>query len=192
MNVKKLFSILLIGAFVTPLIASDQPLNTTTSRKSIVGEATEAVVGRVFGVEGDASDIKYHVVELTAHSPSNAAVRSAFVPGWGQGFNNERVKGSIFFLGTLGAVFGSFKLYEKAGDAYDDYKASGLKNSNKYDDYEQYRQQSLILGGAAAVLWIVGIFDAYRHAYQPLYSSARTVDVAFNDDGASFRLRKTF
>jgi hypothetical protein len=163
-----------------------------SSTPSVVGQAAEAVVGRVFGVEGDASNIEYHVIEFTSHTPGAAATRSLLIPGWGQFFNRQKPKGAVFFLTTVGAIVASARLYDKANHSYDQYRALGDRDGSKYDDYRRDHNRAIIFGGAAAVIWIVSIFDAYHNAYKPLYSQASSVDVAFADGGAQLRLKKTF
>ncbi|MCG3206217.1 MAG: hypothetical protein KCHDKBKB_02950 [Elusimicrobia bacterium] len=176
------------------VVVAEQPLNAVDiePHENFVGEATQAVVGRVFGVEGEASDIKYHVFELTHHSPTSAAVRSLFIPGWGQHFNQQPAKGSIFFVTTVGALLGSMHLYNKADESYQAYTSQGVQNSSLYDDYEKERLGALLLGGTAGILWVVGIFDAYRQAYSPLYSKDSSVDVALKKDGAQLIFKKSF
>ena len=195
MSSKKVLFSIFVGVCSFSLVRAEPPANAMTEApvtQSYVGEAAEAVVGRVFGVEGDASDIKYHVFELTHHSPVNAAARSLFVPGWGQHFNNQTAKGSILFITTVGALLGSIKLYDKSNDTHHEYESQGLKSSGLYDDYENERISALALGGVAAVLWTVGVMDAYKNAYSPLYSKNPSVDVAFGDDGARVVVRKNF
>ncbi len=165
----------------------------TTGSPSVVGQAAEAVVGRVFGVEGDASQIKYHVIEFTSHTPSASATRSLLVPGWGQYFNRQKTKGTVLFLTTLGAVVASSHLYSKASHEYDQYREQEDKDGSKYDDYNRDHDRAIIFGGAAALLWIASILDAYHNAYKPLYSQAPSVDVAlFEEGGAQVRLKKAF
>jgi len=185
--------VLVLGHSVS--FSAEGPANLSTeggARKSYVGEAVEAVVGRVFGVEGDASDIKYHVFELTQHSPLSAATRSLVVPGWGQHFNNQPAKGTIFFITTAGALVGSVRLYNESTHSYDDYKKQGVQDGPLYDDYKNQRVTALALGGVTAVLWLAGVIDAYRNAYSPLYSKNPSIDVAFINDGARLVVKKNF
>jgi hypothetical protein len=164
----------------------------TAPTPSILGQATEATAGRIFGVEGDASQIKYHEIEFTSHTPGSAATRSLLIPGWGQYFNHQKAKGTVFFLATAGTLIASVHLYRKADRSYDEYTAIGDKDGSKYDDYKRDHDRAIIFGSAAAILWVTAIFDAYHNAYKPLYSSAPTMDVAFLKDGAEVRLKKTF
>ncbi len=194
MNARAALSFLLVTQMAVASWAADSSASAAASseRGNYIGEAAEATVGRVFGVEGDAAEINYHVFELTSHSPANAAIRSGIIPGWGQYFNNERVKGSVLFLATLGAVVASVHLHNSAEKSYDDYQALGQKDSSLYDDYERAYTGSIVLGSAAAVLWLVGIWDAHHNAYHPLYSKNVTVDVAYADNTSQIRVKKSF
>lgn len=178
-----------------PVRAADQPANAGEEeavRGSYVGEAADAVVGRVFGVEGRASDIMYHEYDFTTHTPASAAMRSLIIPGWGQSFNGQRTKGIIFFITTVGAAIGGIKLYDKSTRTHREYRNRGVRDDSIYDDYESQRTRAFALGGVAAVLWTAGVIDAYRHAYSRLYSKEASVDVVFVDDGAQITLKKSF
>ena len=162
------------------------------STTGVLGEAAKAVVDRVFGVKGEAADIKYHAVELSNHSPVNAGIRSAIVPGWGQWFNRQPVKASALFVVVAAGVVGTVKTHNRANDAYDAYKAEGLRNGSKYDDYVSARTNMLVLGGATIFLWAYGIFDAYHNAYNPLWSQEPSVQLAALPDGAAVTYRRRF
>jgi hypothetical protein len=165
---------------------------TPSQPPSVVGEAAKAVVDRVFGVEGEAADIKYHAVELSNHSPLNAGIRSALLPGWGQWFNRQPVKAAAFFtVITLGA-YGALHSYHRSNRDYDEYEAIGNRNDTSYDDYTRHRTQALILGGTAAFLYVYSIFDAYRNAYNPLWSQEPSVQLALNAGGATVEWRRRF
>lgn len=162
------------------------------SQPSVLGEAAKAVVDRVFGVKGEAADIKYHAIELSNHSPLNAGIRSAIVPGWGQWFNRQPVKATALFIVVVGGAYGAVRLNHAANSAYDEYKSDGLKNGAKYDDYQRQQTQSALLGGAAVLLWGYSVWDAYHNAYNPLWSEARSVEIALLPDGAAVEWRKRF
>jgi hypothetical protein len=185
------FAWFLVGLVIfsgRPLQADSVVPNYSTppeARKSVVGEAAKAVVGRVFGVQGDSGDITYNVVELTAHSPTNASIRSALIPGWGQTFNGEKVKGVVLFCSFVAASVGSWGRYQSATNSFDDYKSRGIKEGSSYDDYKRARTQSLLLGVAALGLWIGSVVDARRNAYHPVLSQNTNIDIAWtaSDEG---------
>jgi hypothetical protein len=172
---------------------SAPPAPTFNLENSFIGEATKAIGERVFGVQGDASNIEYHVVDLNNRSPENAALRSLFIPGWGQRFNRQRAKGTLFFLTTIGSIVGAVQLYNKSQDTYDEYKVRGERSSSLYDDYEEQQSQALILGGFALVLWGFSVIDAYRNAYRPLYSQNKLqLSMAWTPEETQLKVKKRF
>lgn len=172
--------------------AATYPTFSTEDQGSVVGEAARAVVGRVFGVKGDAGNVEYHAIELTTRSPRNAALRSALVPGWGQHFNRQPVKGTLFFLSTVAAAVGGLRLYDKSQDTFDEYERRGEKNSSLYEDYSDERTQAVLLGGLAGVLWVWSGLDAYRNAYTPLYTKDFHVEFALLPEEGVIRFNKKF
>lgn len=167
----------------------------STAHPGVVGEAGEAakaVVDRVFGVKGEAADIRYHELELSNHSPVNAGIRSTLLPGWGQWFNRQPVKAAALFLVIGAGAVGAVRTYHQSNSDYDTYKAIGSRNDSSYDDYSRHRTQALILGGATVTLWAYAVWDAYRNAYNPLWGQDPSVQLALRDDGASVQWRRRF
>ena len=70
----------------------------------------------------------------------------------------------------LAAAAGSIHLMNEADDSYDEYERRGFRDDATYDDYEKEHLQSVLLGVAAAALWGVAVVDAYRNAYNPLWT----------------------
>jgi hypothetical protein len=145
-----------------------------------------------FGVESGTSNIKYFDFDFSSQTPGNAAARSAFVPGWGQAFNDQKVKGTVMFITAAAAVGGSLALFRSANKTYDDYKATGVANDNAYDEYKRRWTQSAILGGAAAGIWIYSIIDAYRNGYSSLYSTRSEWNMVALADGGAVVWRREF
>jgi hypothetical protein len=205
MNNKFLRSIriLLAASLLTPALwADDAPeaddyapyLNPPSRGAALpgeVGEAGEAIFGRVFGVQGSGAEIKYHVFELGNRTPGNAAMRSALVPGWGQAFNQQDVKGALLFATTVGALVGSVVRYNTARHSYDDYKERGQKDGSLYNDYQDQRTQSFILGGVALFLYSYGVIDAYKNAYSSLYTKS-SVEVAMGPSDTEIVWKRRF
>jgi len=143
-------------------------------------ESSEAVFGRVFGIQDEKLDIDYYAFELGAHKPGNSLARSALIPGWGQAFNGQTTKGVLFFSVFAAATAGSFIRYNKSNQSYNDYLSQGVKGSPKYDDYQTQRTQAYVLGGVAVGIWLFGMFDAYHQAYSPYLSDNNSLQFAFN------------
>lgn len=202
MSAKKFFSIVVVMLIVSPLLpvrAGDAPSNAPANAGAPYSkspayseEAARAVMGRVFGVRGEGGDIKYHEVELTEHSPANASVRSALIPGWGQSFNGEKKKGAMLFVTATVAAFGAYHLNRKAADSLDTYNSRGVKDGSELDDYNKQHAQSVFLGSTALAIWLFSIFDAYRNAYAPLYSKNTSVQLVLNDEEEMLQWRRKF
>ena len=100
-------------------------------------------------------------VDCTHYSALNAAVRSALMPGWGQGWNEQYTKGWIVFGIFAVSTFGYFYFYNKAEADYKKYEDNGSVNGSKYDDYEKNYNTSMTCGIVALVTWVYAVADAY-------------------------------
>lgn len=162
---------------VCPALAETSLENKTGRGSDYSGGPGRAVMGRVFGLKDQGGDIQYYAFDLSERNRANSVTRSLLVPGWGQAFNKEPVKGGAFFIVTSAALIGSVAMNEKADDSYKSHKNSGLSSNDDYDDYKREKDIAVVLGSLAGVLWIIGIVDAYKHAYDPLYQTRLPVDV---------------
>ncbi len=104
-------------------------------------------------------------------------LRSLVLPGWGQFYNDEPVKGLFYGtveLGLLGLIF-----YEdsKAGHARDMYIETGLASwQNSYETHSSLRRDFIWYTAGA---WVVGLLDAYVDAYLFSFEAENT---GFDDD----------
>ncbi len=105
---------------------------------------------------------------VVLRSKGDAAFRSLLVPGLGQFYNRQPVKGWAF-LGTEVVLLGGAVTYQVLGSkAYDDYLAFGgggpsptSEAQKRYDlAASDYRTRNWLLGGAA-VVWALNVVDAY-------------------------------
>lgn len=138
------------------------------------------------------ANVKYYYFELARPSPSHAAIRSAFVPGWGQAFNRQSVKGALFFLTFVGTAAGSLSQYRNSRESFDLYKKRGVKESPSYDDYKSQQTRATVLGGVALLAYGLSIVDAYRNAYNPIYSRQTSWDVAWQDEAVEVQWSRKF
>jgi hypothetical protein len=188
------FLVVLVLALVPSFVFGDDYSGEGMSVEApgAMGEAAKAVVDRVFGVEGEAANIDYHAIELSNRSPFNAGIRSALLPGLGQRFNRQPVKGAILFTAVAVGLFGTLRTYDKSDDSYEEYEATGNSDDPAYDDYSRFRTQSMVLGGATLAIWIYSVVDAYRNAYNPLVTEDTGVQLALNETGAAVEWRRRF
>jgi TolB-like protein len=106
---------------------------------------------------------------VVLRSRSDAALRSLLVPGLGQFYNRQPVKGWLF-LGGEGALLGTALAFHLSGaSAYSDYKKVGPSSgaspsaeaTRRYDQaVSRYRNRDLLLV-AAGGLWVANVVDAW-------------------------------
>src|SRR5262249_15888386 len=120
-------------------------------------------------------------VELYQHTPFHAGIRSAIVPGWGQGFNMQPVKGSLVFTSFVATTWLALYSTHKYRQSYDDYNAKGVKDDGLYNAYESERTEAYVLGSVAVLIWAFSIVDAAKNAYRPLLAKETSIQIAAND-----------
>jgi Family of unknown function (DUF5683) len=195
-TIKTLFlflNIILVGVF-NSMAASpvDMPAVKESPAATTSEDKPAPTLGRIFGVTGEATDVSYNVIDLSDHTPGHAAWRSALLPGWGQRFNTQEVKGALITGTFLVTALGSISLYNKATSTYDDYKEHGVKDDSRYDDYERRRTGALVLGTAALFLWAYSVRDAYKTAANPTWSENPSVRFSLLPDGGEVSVRRKF
>jgi hypothetical protein len=128
-------------------------------------------------------------LDLSVEKPGFAALRSAFIPGWGQAYNNQPTKAWITFWFFAGDTGGAIYFNSEASKKYDEYKAKGLVSDDDYNEYKTNVQMSQIFLVTAIVFYVFAIGDAY-FMFDKSFSSRLT---AFNvyydsqDDGLYFK-----
>ncbi len=99
---------------------------------------------------------------LVRRTRSEAMFRS-FIPGWGQFYNEQPVKGYLFSgveLGLIGTSIAFYFLGDSANDKYDD--ATTESDAIKYDELRRDRfKAGDILLYTAIGIWALNIVDAY-------------------------------
>lgn len=99
---------------------------------------------------------------LVRRTRSEAMFRS-FIPGWGQFYNEQPVKGFLFSgveLGLIGTSIAFYFLGDSANDKYDD--ATTESDAIKYDELRRDRfKAGDILLYTAIGIWALNIVDAY-------------------------------
>jgi hypothetical protein len=101
------------------------------------------------------------VFDLSEYCPGTATLRSAFIPGWGQVYNEQSTKALILFGCFAASVCGAIYFNSEASKKYNDYKAEGLINGTYYDEYKQRFQKAEICMISAMVFYLYTLLDAY-------------------------------
>ncbi|MDR2426616.1 MAG: DUF5683 domain-containing protein [Endomicrobium sp.] len=96
-------------------------------------------------------------LDFSKAKPVNAFVRSALMPGWGQGWNNQPVKAWVTFGVFAVSAAGAFYFNSQAFHKYEKHEISG----KYYDEYESNYTTSQILTFVAIGTWLYSIVDAY-------------------------------
>jgi len=129
--------------------------------------------GRTFlsGTQRDSLNIR-----LMPKTPLKAGVRSAILPGWGQYYNDQRQKGTLFFLAEVAALGGTLWADVRRQDAMDAFEAArreyrlaeqvdGMDAAyevmlRKFDDLEKWDGRRRRLAYVAAAVWLANVVDA--------------------------------
>ncbi len=103
------------------------------------------------------------VAQIPRRNPTGALVRSAVIPGWGQFYNREPLKGLAY--GSLQAGLLGWTLYENhaADHARDMFLATGDPSWDR--DAEDHRNTFRSLIWYTAGAWVLSMLDAYVDAW---------------------------
>lgn len=99
-------------------------------------------------------------------NPGTALLRSAVLPGWGQFYNDEPLKGIVF--GTLELGLLSWLITEH-------FAAEEARINNDDPAYQIHRQRRLDLIWYTSAAWLFGMLDAYVDAYLFSFSTENEV-----------------
>jgi len=93
---------------------------------------------------------------IVTRNPSGALLRSAVLPGWGQFYNHEPVKGIVLGSIELGLLGWLISEHIQSEDA---------RNSGDDAAYQVHSQRRLDLIWYTSAAWLFGMLDAYVDAY---------------------------
>ena len=132
--------------------------------KSLAADSVEIPVGELIAFSSDA---------VVLRSRTDALFRSV-VPGWGQAYNKQPVKAGIF-AGLQGALLlGALAFHLRGQGIEDSYNRVDATFPNpsrraqrlRHDAEDKYRFRNAMLY-SAAVLWVIGMIDAYASGVDP-------------------------
>ena len=106
--------------------------------------------------------VRYDAVEYTTSYGARGLWRSAIIPGWGQMYKKQYVKGSLIFVAEA-ALVTSALIYENQRTSYRN-KAAATSDTNAIKFYQNHANTSKnirngLIAGAAAV-YVYNIVDA--------------------------------
>jgi len=141
--------------------------------------------------------------EINLTSPIGAAVRSAFLPGWGQIYTESEIRGSILFISCGSLIAGGFisrNFYQNAYQEYKDIAWESLENPQDknlqerkdllFDKANQRFKLSQFLFFTSIGVWAYGIIDSYVNGnfYNVQVKSERLLDDTKNIEDIEFQL----
>lgn len=129
---------------------------------------------------GEATPIEYR-------NPTGALLRSLVLPGWGQFYNEEPVKGICYGVAELGLLAMILYEHDLAEEAREMYLETGLPEwESRYETHSGLRRDFIWYTAGA---WIIGMIDAYVDAWMFSFESENRKfegDAGFSA-GVSFR-----
>ena len=115
-------------------------------------------------------------IRLTRKTPLGAGLRSAIVPGWGQYYTGQGVKGTMFLAAEAAALSVVLWANEKRDDAQSDYTEARLeylaadqvdemdrkflKMKTAFDELHRWHEKRKQWSYAAAAIWLANVLDA--------------------------------
>ena len=116
-------------------------------------------------LENDSSEVNTIPV-IIRRNPGAALLRSAVLPGWGQFYNDEPLKGVLF--GTLELGLLAWLISEH-------FASEEARNNNDEPAYQLHSQRRLDLIWYTSAAWLFGMLDAYVDAYLFSFSTENEV-----------------
>lgn len=99
-------------------------------------------------------------------SPTNSALRSLILPGWGQLLNEQPTKVLIFAGAEAISIGTAFIMYSKANSTYDEYEEK--RTDALYDDYSSQIDTANMFVYLSAGIWVWNVVDAYLSGGDPV------------------------
>lgn len=130
-------------------------------------------------VEGD-SDEREPVVYLSDVKPA-AALRSMVVPGWGQIYKGQRLRGVAYGALWTGLTAASVVSMVQRADARTRYEEERDINmiEARYEDYASWHRRRNVALGAAGAVWLASFVDALLTESRPPRSNVPRLSPQF-------------
>ena len=115
-------------------------------------------------------------IRLSRKTPLYAGIRSGIVPGWGQFYTDQKMKGTLFFLAEVAALGAVLHADTKRTDAQNDYndawrayvtadevdeiEAAFAEVGRRYDELYKWHDNRKRWAYVAAAVWLANVLDA--------------------------------
>ena len=115
-------------------------------------------------------------IRMSRKTPLATGLRSAILPGWGQFYAGQNLKGTVFLLAEIGAVSGVLYADAKREDAMSDYESKRriyntatqadeisdayLDMLAAFDDLDRWHENRKRWIYAAGAIWLANVLDA--------------------------------
>ena len=115
-------------------------------------------------------------IRMKRRTPMATGLRSALLPGWGQFYADQNLKGTVFLLAEAGAVWGVLYADSKRSDAMRDYdRAIRVYESadqieeieatyevmlDEFDELERWQETRKRWIYTAGAIWLINVLDA--------------------------------
>jgi hypothetical protein len=141
--------------------------------------------------------------EIRLVSPIGAAVRSAFLPGYGQIYADSNVRGGVLLVSFGALIAGGFVARDSYQDLYQDYKDAAWEALDRpqdqalqerkdilFDKSNQRFKLSQFLFFASLGVWAYGVIDSYvsGNVYNAQVKSEKLLDDVKGTEKMEFQL----
>lgn len=131
----------------------------------VTARAVDVETGRVL-VASDESVPRAGMVALSedmveVKTPLGAALRSAAVPGWGQIYNGDTVRGVAYIVGFAGFAGTAIVSAELGREAKNEYQENKPDTVDRRDDGNAHYERVNIALAGLGVVWLASVLDAY-------------------------------
>lgn len=118
---------------------------------------------------------------VVLRSRTGALFRSVVVPGWGQFYNREPVKGTLFLAGGLGTAGAAAGFFLASLGAKSDYESNTAEHVGQREVANDRVRVANVLLIAYGVVWAANLVDAYLSG-----SDSTTVELTASGTGVAF------
>ena len=119
----------------------------------VVAAGDEAVPRQAFmAVNADAVELR---------TPAGAMLRSIALPGWGQMYNGDTIRGLVYTVGAVGLGGTAAASAALAVSAQNDYQKNTPDTVGRRDDANEHITRTNVALVSLGVVWLASVVDAY-------------------------------